>query len=493
MQKIRLKKEPRLDAKLAAFPYQLEAVRAVRDLEYAAIFHEQGLGKTKIAIDLAAYWLSQRAIDTAVFVVKKGLLANWLRELRMHTFIEPRVLSQDRRVNSYVFNSPARAVLTHYEVLRTEQERFALFLRAREAAAILDEATKIKNPAAELTKAAFALAPLFRRRVVMTGTPVANRPYDIWALIWFLDQGRSLGNDFEQFRQSFDISAGLAHDEVARARFESGLRQVFARIAGFSVRELKDSGLVELPQKTFQSVTVTWEPRQYELYREIRDSLRAVVIREGVPTEENAKPLLKRLLRLVQVAANPRLVDASYAAEPGKLAPLRDIVELVCRAREKCVVWSSFTANVDWLTHELREFGAARLHGGMAMAARNRAVVRFMEEPTCRVLIATPGAAKEGLTLTAANHVIFYDRSFSLDDYIQAQDRIHRISQTRTCTVTNLLMEESIDQWVDVLLDSKQLAAQLAQGDIALDTYRARMSYDFGTVLREVLNIGEGA
>lgn len=68
------------------------------------------------------------------------------------------------------------------------------------------------------------------------------------------------------------------------------------------------------------------------------------------------------------------------------------------------------------------------------------------------MLIATPAAAKEGLTLTVANHAVFYDRSFSLDDYLRAQDRIHRISQTRTCFVTNLIASHSIDEWVDVLL-----------------------------------------
>ena len=115
-----------------------------------------------------------------------------------------------------------------------------------------------------------------------------------------------------------------------------------------------------------------------------------------------------------------------------------------------------------------------------------------MGEPSCRVLVATPGAAKEGLTLTAANHVIFYDRSFSLDDYLQAQDRIHRISQGKTCYVTNLIMQDSIDEWVDVLLHSKQLAAQLAQGDVSLEYYQSQMSYDFGHVLRAILNIPQG-
>ena len=78
MKKIQLKKEPNLQAKLTAFPYQQDAFEAVKDLEYAAIFHEQGLGKTKIAIDLLLYWLKNTSIDTVLVVTKKQLVANWL-------------------------------------------------------------------------------------------------------------------------------------------------------------------------------------------------------------------------------------------------------------------------------------------------------------------------------------------------------------------------------------------------------------------------------
>ena len=123
------------------------------------------------------------------------------------------------------------------------------------------------------------------------------------------------------------------------------------------------------------------------------------------------------------------------------------------------------------------------------MEERNKSVKKFLADQDCRVLVATPGAAKEGLTLTVANHVIFYDRGFSLDDYLQAQDRIHRVSQTKTCYVYNLLMRDSIDMWVDTLLQAKKLAAQLTQGDISLDYYRSQMTYSFGDILSEILNI----
>jgi len=146
---------------------------------------------------------------------------------------------------------------------------------------------------------------------------------------------------------------------------------------------------------------------------------------------------------------------------------------------------------VDWLAKELSEYGVARIHGGLSIEKRNLAVEDFVDDPEVAVLIATPSSAKEGLTLTVANHVVFFDRSFSPDDYLQAQDRIHRISQAKICYVHNLIMPNSIDEWVDSLLHMKILSAQLAQGDISLEYFQSQARYDFGDVLHEVLGSKE--
>jgi SNF2 family DNA or RNA helicase len=257
----------------------------------------------------------------------------------------------------------------------------------------------------------------------------------------------------------------------------------------FSVRESKNSKYIELPEKVVRPIQTEWEPKQLDLYLRIRDDLRAVIVKEGIPSEDNAEDLLKRMLRLIQIASNPALVDGSYTADPGKWPYLLDLVDDILRQKEKCIIWTSFTENADWLSRRLRDTGSRSVHGKQAMDKRNASVVAFLDDPEVRVLVATPGAAKEGLTLTVANHVIFYDRSFALDDYLQAQDRIHRVSQTRTCYVYNLIMRESVDEWIDVLLFAKRLAAQLVQGDITYDFYRSQMKYTFGDVMRDILNL----
>ncbi|HEX6748757.1 MAG TPA: DEAD/DEAH box helicase [Longimicrobium sp.] len=487
---LRVRKEADRRPKQAAFPYQVEAVQAIERLEFAALFHEQGLGKTKIAIDLALTWLTQNVVDSVLIITKNSLVENWKTEIRFHSYLTPRVIGQNRRDNHFALNSPARLFLTHYETCIAEEGRLTLFLKTRRVGVICDEAQKFKNPESKIAGVLFRLGPLFHRRVVMTGTPVANRPYDVWALIRFLDGGATLGDDFPEFKRDYDLSSDLAHNPVTREAFESRLDSLWETLRPFCVRETKNTAGLSLPDKEIDTVWVDPEEIQEELYETYRDELRAVIVRGGVPVVDKVDDVLKRLLRLVQVASNPRLVDAAYARTPGKLPALELLLsEALADGVSKAVVWTTFTENVDWLARALRRLGTVRVHGRMSIAERNRSLDSFKRDASVQVLIATPGAAKEGLTLTVANHAVFYDRGFSLDDYLQAQDRIHRISQNRACFIHNISMRGTIDEWVDELLGAKHLAAMLVQGDIALKEYRERATYSFVELLARVLGV----
>lgn len=488
-----LRKEPILDAKHGAFAYQDEAVKFVAERDYSAIFHEQGLGKTKIAIDVMLTWLREKAVDTVLVITKKGLIANWTREFSVHSHLAPLILSEDSTRNYYAFTTPARVLLCHYEVARKEERRMAAWLRSRRVAVIVDEAAKLKNPDAELTQVFFRLSELFARRVIMTGTPVANRPYDVWSQVFFLDGGQALGTDFKQFKSETDFDKGHVTDAVAFGAYQERLSAINDKLASLSVRETKDGGRISLPSKEYVRVECDWEAGQFELYRQVREELNAVVVRDGVLIEEDHESVLKRLLRLVQIASNPRLVDEQYDIEPGKFGTLYGLISDITAKGEKAIIWTAFNDNCEWLAKKLAPFGAHALNGRMSMDRRNSVVKWFLENPGDQVLVATPGAAKEGLTLTVANHVIFYDRTYSLDDYLQAQDRIHRVSQTRKCYVYNLIMIDSVDEWVDALLEEKRLAAQLTQGDIDIATYSARATLSFFEILKNILGHKEPA
>jgi SNF2 family DNA or RNA helicase len=488
MQKISLKKEPNFEAKFDAFKYQHDAYNAIKDLEYAGIFFEQGLGKTKIAVDLTLYWLTNKKVDTVLIVTKKGLIQNWVDELAFHTHIKPRVLKGNLSNDVNVLNSPSRLILTHFELLLNKEQSINLFLKCRNVAIIIDESAKIKNPTSQITQAFFRLSPLFKKRVIMTGTPIANRPNDIWAQIYFLDSGKALGTNYKEFSKNIKLSNDLYMDDSAQEDFEHEISTIYDKIRKFCIRETKKSSSISLPNKEYHYIETEWENSQYDLYQTIRQEEFAIIKKDGDLTNDNSEVILKRLLRLVQIASNPRIVDEGYNLEPGKYRELINIIDTIQQKNEKCIIWTSFIENVEWLSKKLSEYGAVKVHGGLKISERNASIKAFKEDPQKKILIATPASSKEGLTLTVANHVIFYDRGFSLDDYLQAQDRIHRYSQTKVCHVYKLIMTDSIDNWVDSLLESKEMVAKYEQGDITYEEYKENISYDFGRLISEILN-----
>jgi len=474
---------------MEAFPFQNEAVELIKSLEYSAVFHEQGLGKTKIAIDVILFWLANEELDAVIIVAKKNLVPNWLSEFDMHTHLKPSLLGNNSSDNFYTFNSNSKVIIAHYEVIRKEKERIKLFCQGCRVGIVLDEAHKIKNPEASITKAFHELRMFFNKRLILTGTPAANRPFDIWSQIFFLDGGASLGKDFDSFKSATDID--FVADGGNKQRYEASLSQISNEISNFTVRETKDSGVLALPRKYIHRVEAEWEVLQREKYIQARDDLSLVVVRDGIAVEDNSKPLLKRLIRLVQLASNPGLIDESYVVAPGKLYALKDLVTEIIDKGEKVIVWSSFNGNMTYLKNELSEFGCRMVFGKMGVEERYISLESFKSRKDVRVLLATPGAAKEGLTLTVANNVIFYDRTFGLDDYLQAQDRIHRISQERECNVYNIVIPGSIDEWIEDLIVAKMMAAKFSQGDIAAAEFRERMRFNFKESLRKVLGIDD--
>jgi len=480
---LNLKNPPSLTPRHEAYPYQLDAVRAVQSLPYSAIFHEQGLGKTKIAIDLLLIWLSEDVVDTIFIVTKKTLVQNWIDEIASHSHITPRVLSGNRRDNSIALNSPVLIYVMNYEVVAANLDLMREFLTTCRVAAILDESQKIKNPESKLAECFHALADGFARRVIMTGTPVANRPYDIWSQVKFLDHGETFGDSFSEFKNSLDIPSYV----IEVADYGEKLVDIMKKIKHFSVRDTKETAGLELPDKTILTHPVSLAPRQAEIYASYRDDM-AYEFKEGDETVyDDAEYILKRLLRLVQCASNPGMVDENYTEVPGKFKKLLSLLGEIDIQSYKAIIWTGFVENINWLHSHLSRYMPQKVHGEMPVFARNKALQKFKTEDRCRILLATPGAAKEGLTLTVANHAIFYDRRFSLDDYLQAQDRIHRISQKEECFVHNLMATNTIDEWVDVLLNAKYQAARLAQGDISYDTFEANFQCDLSLALTQIL------
>ena len=293
--------------------------------------------------------------------------------------------------------------------------------------------------------------------------------------------------EFAKFEVDEIEQADLKENEEKRKKFEDTVANIFEKIENFSVRETKNSCGIQLPQKEYITEYVKFEHTQKVMYDSVLKDLEIELKQDENTVIDDDSLVLKRLLRLNQIASNPRMIDEDYKKISAKENILDDLLLQIINKNEKCIVWSNYIENIEYFGKKYSCYGARIIHGSLGIEERNNSVELFKTDDNCKVLFATPQAAKEGLTLTIANHVIFYDRGFNLDDYLQAQDRIHRISQKKKCYVYNLMIKNSVDEWIDKLLEAKQYAAFLAQGDINKSEYESNADYSYGNLIKDIL------
>lgn len=486
-----IRKKLNLVLKKDAYPFQQDAFNEIKDEDYFAIFHEQGLGKTKIAIDIAFYWLENQLVESVMICTKKSLIKNWRDELKLHGNVPPLILSNNKTLNSQKLGVPGSIYLCNFELIRDQIEIYETFFNIRKIGVIVDESTQIKNPSSKTAKAFHRLAKVSKKRIIMTGTPISNRPYDIWSQIYFLDFGERLGKTFDDFREEYDLSNDLNNNPGGQIILKNNLRILNEKLRDCSLRETKKTAGIELPTRRFIVEKVPMDSKQRVLYEKMQIELSAEVLKDGKLIEEDVEVILKRLGRLIQISSNPRLVDERYDQKPPKLKKTEEIINKAFSEDSKLLIWTCYVKNVDYLKEYFKSRGAVGIHGEINADERNEIITKFKNDLETKILIATPGVAKEGLTLVAANYAIFYDRNFSLENYLQAQDRIYRISQDKACYIYKLLSENSIDDWIEALLDAKEVAARYGQGDISEKEYSERISFDFAEILKDILQVSK--
>lgn len=466
------------DKKGRALQHQTNGTEFLRGRERAALFDEQGLGKSKQLIDAIVGEIEVGTIAGALIVCPNGLKSNWGGEIERFCSLPFAVFGAGKAARRQAFSSlKAAFYVINYEAVAAELPALRALLRFKRMALVLDESHRIKTPEARVTSAVLKLRSEAARRYLLTGTPVANKPEDFWSQIFFLDDGEALGATIEEFRERYQTSSGGYQD----------IDDLKGRVAELSLRRLKSEAL-ELPPKVYRRVEVELVGRQLQLYSKMRDELALwVKTLDGNRVLAQAEAILARLVRLAQLASNPRLLDQGYDETPAKFLALDELVtRYMAIEGQKMIIWSSFVGTVNELAERYAQHGAVIIHGDVSAEDRDGAVKAFRTEPGTRILIANPAAAREGLTLTEANVAVYVDRTFNLVDYLQSQDRIHRISQTRECEIILLVAKDTIDHFVDFSLEQKHRLARFAQSDSSVVT-PADLALEKPEILRALL------
>ncbi|WP_256622203.1 DEAD/DEAH box helicase [Methanolobus chelungpuianus] len=450
-----------LSPKTKPFPHQLEAIQFMIGKEYVPLFDEQGLGKTKIVIDSLLEDINNEFIDGAIIVCKKYLIPMWEDEILKHTYLKPIILKGTSKDLGFKFMTYSHFYIINYEALFSEKQRLKDFMKIRRLAMILDESQKIKNPDAKITDAVLDLKDYAKKRIIISGTPIANKPMDIWPQFYFLNPNL-LQDDYITFKRKYEVKL---NDSGSLETVRDQLKHLSDIIEHVSIRRLK-SKVLELPEKIYENVYVNLSAEESQVYIKLRDELILEISSlNGDTLIDESSNILKKLLRLTQISSNPKLVVPTFSGTPSKFTHIDKMVEKIIASDEKVIIWSSFNGNINSLRDRYRKYGSLMIYGEVPLDERSRIVSLFQNNFQYRVLVANPAAAKEGLTLTAANNAIYLDRNFNLVDYLQSQDRIHRISQVKACKIIKLLAKDTIDEYIDEILYKKQKIAQFLQGD----------------------------
>jgi len=231
-------------ARTNAMPHQIEVINYIYRNSTAALFDEQGLGKTKIVIESLCWSIKNGDIDGVLVIAPMSLLYNWEQEVIKHSFLIPIVLKGTTREVRYKILTGANFYIINYESVIAELDRIKRFCKSRKVAIVLDESARIKDPSTKTAKSVFAISTISSKRIIISGTPVANRPYDLWSQFLFLDQGKLLGNDFETFKKKFDENNN---------EYQNNLRKLKIIINNKFIRRTKDK-VLKLPEKKFYNI-----------------------------------------------------------------------------------------------------------------------------------------------------------------------------------------------------------------------------------------------
>jgi len=335
---------------------------------------------------------------------------------------------------------------------------------------ILDESQAIKNPAARQTKAVKKLQA--DARIAMTGTPVENRLADLWSLFDFLSPGL-LGSQ-KRFQQFIKQLQTREKDPYAPLR---------SLVQPYILRRLKTdkSVIADLPDKTEVRAWCGLSKRQAVLYQKmVKDMAAAIENLEGI---KRRGLVLSYLIRFKQLCNHPSqlLSDNKYKpADGGKFVRLQQICEEIASRQEKVLVFTQFREIIEPLSLFLKEiFGRAGLllHGGTAVKKRKKLVDQFQQDDGPPFFILSLKAGGTGLNLTAASHVIHFDRWWNPAVENQATDRAFRIGQQRNVLVHKFICRGTIEEKIDELINDKtELAADLLEG--GSETMLTEMSND---------------
>ena len=475
------------------FPHQLKEFTDHWRTPGRAILWEPGTGKTKLMIDVAGALYLADEIDGVVVVAPNGVHRNWATdEIPVH--LPKAILEQShyefwhtgkagtkyhqRAMAGLLAHKGLAWIMMSYDAAMTVAGKKYLwdFLRKRRVLYVMDEGHAIKSPGAKRTKSIVASTKYAPYRRLLTGTPIATGPFDLYSQVQAIDEqlwDRHEFGSYRVFKFHFGqwFTAADCHqlhgydpgfDKLLGYKHLDQLADILGTVSSRVTK--KDAGL-NLPEKLYSKRYYDLTPLQARLYEELRQDYYAEVS-EGKIVE--AALAIVRLLRFQQIICGYVKVEDEEPVHmlegPNpRMDALREIIEATPHAG---IIWARFTKDVDQIMELLAEMKqvAVRYDGQVSDDEAAEAKRKF-QAGEAQWFVGNPAKGKEGLTLHIAQTVVCYNNSFKLLDRLQSEDRAHRIGMKNPVNYIDIVAAGTIDEHIVRALRNKLDIASQITGD----------------------------
>jgi SNF2 family DNA or RNA helicase len=465
--------------KTKPYQHQLTALEKSWNRETYAYFMEMGTGKTKVLIDNAAMLYDRGKIDGLLVIAPKGVIGTWYnQELPTHlpNHIEKVVVMWQANINKkqqqklttlFEIETALHIFIMNVEALSTDKGlKFAKkFLSSHRTLITIDESTTIKNPKALRTKNIIQIADMAKYRRILTGAPVTKNPLDLFTQCYFLDPYHLDHQSYYSFRTRYAImkTAYISGRSIQLVSGFKHLAELAEKLKPFSYRVLKEDCL-DLPPKIYMKRNIELSAEQKKVYKEMKEKALATLHGKQITT----MTALTQLMRLQQITCGHFVADDGTTQQI-KSNRLNELMDILDEVEGKAIIWAHWQADIKNIIKEIKKVhgpgSVVDYYGLTPQDQRDKHREAFQNDSKVRYLVGTPQTGGYGITLTAANTVIYYSNGYDLEKRLQSEDRAHRIGQHKPVTYVDILAGETVDEKIVKALRKKINIASEVMGE----------------------------
>ena len=465
--------------KTKPYGHQLTALEKSWNRETYAYFMEMGTGKTKVLIDNVAMLYDRGKIDGVLIICPKGVMGTWYtQELPAHlpnhienmaVLWQAHITKSQSRILGNLFKTDERLhiLIMNVEALSTQKGTdFAQkFMLSHRPLMVIDESTTIKNPRAKRTKNILSMSKMASYRRILTGSPVTKNPLDLYSQCEFLNEEHLDFTSYYAFRNRYAEMKTLhiAGRSIQVVSHFKNLDELAEQLKTFSYRVLKEDCL-DLPEKIYMKREIELSPEQKKVYKQMKEEALATLNGKQITT----MTVLTQLMRLQQITCGHFVADDGTTQEI-KSNRLNELMDILDEVEGKSIIWAHWQKDIQIIKEALiKKYGPRSVvdyYGLTPQDERQDNIKKFQDDPSYRFFVGTPSTGGYGITLTAANTVIYYSNGYDLEKRLQSEDRAHRIGQKKSVTYVDILAEDTVDEKIVKSLRKKINIASKVMGE----------------------------